>query len=257
MANREITAAQARNGALRVDRLVGRIVGQVLTHGKHLFVEFPPAVHDDGQTLVLRTHMMMSGSWHLYTAGATWKRPQRQAVLVLEAGERVAVCFNAPVVELMVQRVSTLKREQTGLGPDILQKPLDIAKILDRVTRVDQTLAVGAVLLDQHVVAGIGNIYRCESLFLQGIDPWTPVGDLPLDVLEQLVLCAATLMHANLTSTNDVARTFGNGPSRPWVYGRAGRPCRRCAGLISSQKLGMQARTVYWCRACQHPIALE
>ena len=228
---------------------MGRTLAEVRTHGKHLFLEFPSS-EPDGDTLVLRTHMMMTGSWHVYRDGDRWRRPERQRVVSLHAGDRIAVCFNAPVVELLSKRRSSVQHELGGYGPDILAEPLDVADIGRRLRRIDPATPLGVALLDQHVVAGIGNIYRCESLFLQKRSPFAVSGLVTDAEFNELIRCAATLMKANLSTATSAGRTFGS-TDQPWVYGRSGRACRACASTIQSTKLGRQARTVYWCPTCQ------
>jgi endonuclease VIII len=246
---REITGARTAPG-VRADAapLIGTTVTKVEAVGKHLLIR---VVAPDGTELVVRTHNKMTGSWHVYPAGAAWQRPERQARLVIEAGDRVAVLFNAPDIEIS----STAHAEHHGighLGPDILAVPLDLDAIFVRINRAPRQRALGEVLLDQQLVCGIGNIYRCEALFLEGHHPWTSLGAITEPALRALLLTAHTLMRGNLgVGLADIARNFGGGPNRPWVYGRTGRPCRRCGSFIESRRQGEQARTAYWCPTCQ------
>ena len=197
----------------------------VEANGKHVLMRLA-----SGRTI--HSHMRMQGAWHVYPTGRTWHRPGFEARLVLEAGERQAVCFNAPVVSL----ANTPAVDH--LGPDLITEPVDFDAIAHRVALQPATLEVGDLLLDQRVAAGIGNIWRCETLFLHRTHPLTPLA--AVDLVE-LAETAAELMRAS---------TAGHRPS-PWVYGRARRPCRRCRALISSARLGGQARTAYWCPDCQ------
>ena len=176
LVGRSVTAARSRVAGLATDRLVGATVTAVESQGKHLLMRF-----SNGDTL--HTHMRMTGSWHVYPAGGRWQRSGQQARVVIEAGDRVAVCFNAPVVELLASRAEAVHPALAGLGQDLLgTRPLDLEAARTRARRLtaepDGTgggRVIGEVLLDQRVVAGIGNIYRCETLFLCGVDPWTPV----------------------------------------------------------------------------------
>ena len=236
---REVTAAQGRGLGAHARKLVGRTVERVEARGKHLLIRL-----DRG--LVVHTHMRMSGSWHVYSAGERWRRPQHEARLVVECGERVAVCFNAPVVELLVEREEPAHPALSGLGPDVLARPLDLDAIRARARGRPSDTAMAELLLDQRVVAGIGNIYRSEALFLRGIDPWTTLAQLDDAALDALVSTAAALMHAAVAA---------NAATDRWVYRRARRPCRRCGTPISAKRTGEQARTVYWCTRCQPPIA--
>jgi endonuclease VIII len=250
LAGRIVTGATARDARLRIERLLGRTVESVEAVGKNLLITFVGSELDTTE-LVLHTHMMMTGSWHVYPAGATWQRPARQARVVIEAGERVAVCFNAPVVELASASVTARRSSLAGLGPDVLVEPLDLASILERALRTPPEFALGELLLDQRVVAGIGNIYRCEALHLRGLHPWTPRQALTDDDLRELIATAATLMKANLGGSGDIARDFGSGANRTWVYRRTGLPCRTCATPIEARGQGPVNRRAYWCPVCQ------
>ncbi len=231
LAGREVTAATSPAGSV-----VGRTVEKVEANGKHLLVRF-----DSGH--VLHTHLRMTGSWHVYSTGERWRRPPGQARVSLTCGGRVAVCFNAPVVELLVPGGEAFHPALAGLGPDVLDRPLDLAEVRHRARRRPAGTALGELLLDQRVVAGIGNIWRCEALFLQGRSPWAPVSSLGDDELDALVATAGRIMGESLGP-------FTGRPER-WVYRRSGRPCRRCGTLVRSRPQGEQARTAYWCPTCQ------
>ena len=237
--DRVVTGAETRVAGLPVAALVGWRVEAVDARAKHLLVRF-----DSGA--VLHTHMRMPGSWHVYRAGERWRKPGDQARLVLVAGDRVAVCFNAPVIELLAAHGERVHPSLSRLGPDVLIEPLDLADVRRRASDRSPDLPVGELLLDQQVVSGIGNIYRCESLFVQHVHPWTPRHLLDSDEIDALVTTAATLMRGNLEP--------GRGWYKPYVYGRTGRPCCRCGHPIRSARLGEQARTVYWCDTCQAPV---
>jgi endonuclease VIII len=248
---RHITAAEGgtRNRAISFDPtvLIGRTLAVVEPQGKHVLMQFD---HQRESPLLLRTHMMMSGSWHVYPADARWQRPKHQANLILAASDRLAVCFNAPVVELTNETVETAVGVK-HLGPDILKSTFDPRQCVERARRLPSDRGIGEVLLDQTVVAGIGNIYRCESLFLQRHHPWKPVGSLSTQQLVELLVRAQTLMQANLTP-NRIERDFATpGAETTWVYRRSGRPCSVCQTSIISKPQGPQARTAYWCPACQ------
>ncbi len=260
---RTITEARSSLAALGIERVIGRVVRRVEPVGKNLLISFAapesiePTSVGHAETLVLHTHMKMTGSWHVYPAAASWQRPERQARVVLVAGERVAVCFNAPVVELSSAAETNRRRSLAGLGPDVLVEPLAIDEIARRVRATDASYAIGELLLDQRVACGIGNIYRCESMFLERRHPWTPRGALTETELSALVVTAATLMKQNLGSASSMAkpdsvgRDLGAGSNRTWVYRRAGLPCRVCTTVIASRDQGAQARRAYWCPTCQ------
>lgn len=237
----EITAARSAALGPRAAQLVGRTVTAVEAKAKHLLLRF-----DDGA--VLHTHMRMTGSWHVYRVGAPWQRPERQARLVLEAGDRIAVCFNAPVVELLAASEEILHPSLRGLGPDVLAESFDLAEVRRRARAVPRDVRVGDVLLDQRVVSGIGNIWRCEALFAQRVHPATPIASVDDDALDGLVERASRMMRV---SAERRPGEVGAGPGGPWVYGRTNRPCRRCGSPIRSRRQGFDARTIYWCPACQ------
>lgn len=251
LAGRQITSARSAVPAVPADRLVGRTVESVEAVGKHLLIRC-------SGDLVVHTHMRMTGSWHVYPAGERWRKSPASARLVLRCDDRVAVCFAAPVVELL--RAAELARHPSlsRLGPDLLGPAApDPAAVRARArARATASPTAGELLLDQQVVAGIGNIYRCESLFLCGVHPRTPSAALPDEQLDALVTTATRLMSANAgapgPSRSFGARSPGDGPGEAtWVYRRRGRPCRRCGTAVRRDLLGVQARSVYWCPTCQ------
>jgi endonuclease VIII len=222
----------------------GTSITGIEARGKHLLLHTA-----DG--LTVHTHLRMTGSWHLYRPGERWRKPARAARVVLGVPRALAVCFSAPVVEIL--ETSSVGQHPTlrALGPDLCEETAD----LDDASRRLQVLAtdastIGEALLDQRVAAGIGNVYRCDVLFLHGIDPATPVTDVGLEVRRELLEDAARLLRANLAST---ARTTApaHGPGALWVHGRAGQPCRRCGTRIVVAPLGEQARLAYRCPTCQ------
>jgi endonuclease VIII len=217
------------------ERFVGTTVDKVEAKGKHLLMHF-----SSGD--VLHTHMRMKGTWHVYPAGERWRRPADEVRMVLEAGDRVAVCFNAPVVEVMAARDEPVHPGLRDLGPDVLVEPVDVDDVLRRAA-ARPAMTIGELLIDQRVVSGIGNIWRCESLFACKVNPWTPVGQ--VDNLEELVLTASRLMQGAIGKA---------APARRVVYRKTGRPCVRCRTPIRSAPLGDPPRTVYWCPTCQETL---
>lgn len=243
--------AQAQPGMARVpdlDRVRGALVARVWARGKHLLISF-----DNG--LTLRTHLRMSGSWHRYAPDEPWQRPARQASAVIETGESVAVLFNAPVVELLDARELARSRPLATLGPDLLSDYFDVGEAMARLA-VRGEMSVGEALLDQRALAGIGNVYRSEVPFMEGVHPARRVADVDPETLERLLHTARRLLLAN--SRGGARVTTGSTRGAPgeglWVYGRSGRPCRRCGTPIVSGRLGELARSVYWCPHCQ-PLA--
>jgi endonuclease-8 len=231
LAGREVTEA---TGPARP--MVGESVEKVEANGKHLLIRF-------GSGHVLHSHLRMTGSWHVYSTGERWQRPASQARATLTCGTRVAVCFNAPVVELLAPGAEANHPSLSGLGPDVLARPVDLDEIRRRVRRRPPETPLGELLLDQRVVAGIGNIWRCEALFLEGRSPWSPLSSVTDAELDAIVSTAARVMTESLGA-------LAGRPQR-WVYRRTGRPCRRCGTLVRSLAQGEQARMAYWCPACQ------
>src|SRR5437588_3593607 len=217
---REITAARSRVYGFPALRLVGMRVDGVEARGKHLLIRL-----DGGH--VLHTHLRMSGSWHVYPEGRPWRRPESQARLVLEAGDRVAVCFNAPIVELVQPKAESAHPSLGRLGPDVLAADLDLEEVQRRARTRPPDVALGELLLDQQVVSGIGNIWRCEALFVEQRNPWTERQKVSDEGLAALVLTAAKLMRASVER--------GPQAGARWVYRRTGRPCRRCGTRIEAR----------------------
>jgi endonuclease VIII len=240
----------------RVDEdapIAGRLVERVWSQGKHLLIAFSGG-------LVLRTHMRMNGSWHVYRPGERWRRPRPLARIVIETATFVAVAFHVPVAEFHAARDLERGRVLGELGPDFLAETFDVESALHRLRERAQ-VAVGDALLDQRAVAGIGNVYKSEVLFVCGINPFTPVERLADGDLRRLVETARRLLQSNVSPGTDAGiatcyplrRTTGRAhpEARLWVYGRAGRACRRCGAPIHRRKQGPDARSTYWCPQCQ------
>lgn len=230
---------------LRGDRpRLGSTITEVVAQGKNLLVHF-----DGG--LVLRTHLMMTGSWHLYREGERWRKAPHLARAIVGADSGwVAVCFQAPVVETF-HEAGTKPDALAGLGPDLcLAESLRddvIDAIVERVARfstADTTL--GEALLDQRIAAGIGNVYKSETCFVAGLAPGTPIGAVDEPARRLVWTTAGRQLQANLGG--GARRTH---PAGLAVYGRRGRPCYRCGTPIRSAAQGDQARRSYWCPTCQ------
>jgi endonuclease-8 len=213
-----------RAAVLRLDeRLDGRRLERVRAVGKNLLLEFEGG-------LVLRSHLRMRGRWRVEAAGS---KPFGRPWLVLRGRLLQAVLWNGPVLELTRGRSPAVER----LGPDIMAIPPDLAGVLARFREVPQSREVGEALLDQRLVSGIGNMWRAEALFEAAISPWSLLSELDDASLHRVLGEATRLMHA--------------GRAPPRVYRRRGRPCPRCGALVRSQPQGDEARTAYWCPACQ------
>jgi len=238
--------AQPQPGLGRVPDLsvlVETSVTAVEARGKHLLIGF-----SDGRWL--RTHMRMRGSWHRYAPGERWRLPQRRATCVLETDSAVAVCFDAPVAELLASAELERHAGMRALGPDLLAPSPDLDEAVRRL-RSRPAAALGEALLDQRLLAGIGNVVKSEAPFMERMDPWAPVSAFSDSQLRAVVERAATLLRANTAGGRRVT-TGSRAPGESlWVYGRAGRTCRHCGTLIRSRRQGEQARTTYWCPNCQ------
>jgi endonuclease-8 len=246
LAGRVLTSADLRVPALATVDLAGRGVLGVVPRGKHLLTRVEP-------DLTLHTHLRMDGAWQLYRPGQRWSGgPAHQVRVVLATSEWVAVGFRLPVVELLPTREE--HRAVGHLGPDLLGPDWDAAEAVRRL-RERPERAVGEALLDQRTLAGIGAIYRAESLFLEGVSPWTPVGAVPR--LEVVVERAHQLLLLNRDRPTQVTTGDPRRGREHWVHGRAGRPCRRCGTVVASAAQGTPpyARTVTWCPTCQPEVS--
>jgi endonuclease VIII len=231
--------------------IVGRTIESVSARGKHLLIAF-------SGDLVLRTHMRMNGSWHLYRTGIRWQRPARDMRVLVGAGDIEAVGFNVPVAELLTARDLARHTLLNALGPDLLDPAFDAAEAARRI-RARGREVVGDALLNQRVVAGIGNVFKSEILFLAGIEPFTPVAALSDPDIERLVTISREQLAANvMTRSQTLNPSIGRKTTRSldpntklWVYGRGRKPCRRCGAPILARKSGLDARLTYWCPRCQ------
>ena len=231
----------------------GRTVERVEARGKHLLIWF-------SGDLVLRTHMRMNGSWHIYRPGERWQRPHRDMRIVIETPAMHAVAFTVPVAEFVTSHELANHDVVAELGPDPLSDIFNAEEAIERI-QANGDIEIADVLLDQTVIAGIGNVYKSEVLFGARINPFVRVAALTRDQLAEIVAAAMRFMRANVGASASggmvtyagMRRTTGRAePSaRLWVYGRGGQPCRRCGTPISRQKQGPYARSTYWCPRCQ------
>ena len=189
---RVIAARTGGPGALpQVERVVGQEITAVDALGKNLLIRF-------GNGLEIRTHLRMNGSWHRYRPGEPWRRPPARARLVLEVPGAVAVCFDAPVVELLEQRAEALHPSLGRLGPDLLAPDFDPAEAVRRLRDPARaSTPIGEAIVDQRALAGIGNVYKSEVLWIERVAPSTVVADLDDATLTRLVTTAQTLLRAN------------------------------------------------------------
>ena len=245
LAGRRVIAGRAPALPGGGEGLAGRTVARVEARGKNLLVHF-----EDGAAL--RTHMRMTGSWHVYRPGERWRKPGSQARVVLETDAWVAVCFSAPVVELLGPGETERHEALSSLGPDILGETFDFEEAVRRLRALGDT-PLGEALLAQRAVAGIGNIYKSETLFLTRSDPFAAVARIDERTLARILARARELMRASLgPSPRSTRPTLSrDSAERTWVYRREGRPCRQCGTSIRMRRQGIDRRSTYFCPSCQ------
>jgi DNA-formamidopyrimidine glycosylase len=236
LAGRTLIRSDFRVPRLATADLTGDVVTEAASRGKHLLIR-------TGGGLTVHTHLRMDGSWRV-TPAADPVKDSHRIRLVLANDRWQATGYQLGVVELV--RTRDEHRITGHLGPDLLGPDWNLAEAVQRLrSRPERPIA--EALLDQRNLAGIGNLYKAEVLFLRGIDPWTPAGD--VTDLPALVELARRLLNANSERIGQVITGNANRGEQTWVYGRRGRPCRRCGTAIRSQ--GQQDRVTYWCPVCQ------
>jgi len=241
----QVTAAAARTP------LRGRTVSAVEAKGKHLFIRFGDAPDDP----VLRSHLGMHGSWHIYRPGEPWQRPERQARVVIETDSFVAPCFNAPTMELRTARELAADPQLAALGPDAISDAFDADEAVRRL-RARTDLAIGVALLDQRALAGVGNVFKSELLFICKTSPFRKVAELDDAQLRALAEEAHRQLVANRGGGTRVTRPGAPRHETLWIYGRAGKPCRVCGTIVRLRRQGDAGRITYFCPACQAaPVA--
>jgi endonuclease-8 len=237
--------------------LVGRTIERVEARGKWCLVFF-------SGDLILVTHMLMSGSWHLYRTGEKWWMGKDRMRVALKVEGWQAVAFNVPIAEFHTAR--TLERDQriAKLGIDVLSPEYSVEGGVAALARYGEghpDAEVGVVLLNQRVMAGLGNVYKSEVAFTAGVNPFRTMRTLTMVEMEKLAEISARYMRANVVDgKGDGIVTYGGNrrttramdrEERLWVYGRRGQECRRCGGTVMMRKQGEQARSTFWCAECQ------
>jgi endonuclease-8 len=234
--------------------LAGQVVHRVEARGKWLLIHF-----SGGATLV--THMLMSGSWHIYRHGERWQQPRINMRIVLENSDYIAVGFRVPVAQMHTAQSLARDRRIAGAKTDVLSKEFDAEAVAERML-AHAGEEIGDVLLHQHVTAGVGNVFKSEICFVTGVNPFCRVGNLRPEQVRELVEAARRLVGANvLEDSGDSIVTYGgrkrrttneSGPgANHWVYGRNGEPCRRCGEPVRRRIQGPDARVTFWCAGCQ------
>jgi endonuclease-8 len=233
--------------------VLGRTVEKVESRGKWLLIHF-------SGDLILVTHMLMSGSWHLYRAGERWQRPRRDMRVVLATAEFEAVGFNVPVAKFYTERTLARNSAIPKLGPDLLGAEFAADDARARLlAHGDEEIA--NVLLNQRVMTGLGNVYKSEVLFACGVHPFRLVSTLTPAEVDCILERARRFLEANVKDGSDGGMVTYTGlrrttraadpGARLWVYRRQGKECRRCGATILMQRQGPGARSTYWCPVCQ------
>jgi endonuclease VIII len=236
--------------------LAGERLVEVVSRGKHILIRLPD--------VTIHSHLKMEGAWHLYRLGSPWRAPGFSARVVLDTDAWQAVGFQLGTLDVVPRGD---EEQLVGhLGPDLLGSDWDAEVALARLTSRPE-VPIGEALLDQRNLAGIGNLYKCEVLFLLGVHPDTPVGE--VDVVQQVIDKAQRLLAANKDRPEQTTTANSRRGQRHWVYGRGGQPCRRCGTPIRSEALATltdraravgavsgvdnpsRARVSYWCPSCQ------
>lgn len=233
--------------------LAGRIVERVEARGKWLLIYF-------SGDLILLTHMLMHGSWHIYRRGERWQRPYQQMRIMIATENFEAVAFEVQVAQFHTARSLERHRSVPKLGPDVLKTAFDEDEATRRLRELPDE-EVGNALMNQKVIAGVGNVFKSEICFACGIHPFRKVATLTVSEIQCLLDTARKQLAANvLESSMDGPVTYSDSRqtrsamdegARLWVYRRKGKPCRRCGTAIQMQKQGLGARSTYWCPECQ------
>jgi endonuclease-8 len=218
------------------ERLAGRSVTEVRTHGKHLFVAFE-------DQLVIHSHLRMTGLWGVYTDGRRWRRSPGRAWLILRSAGQQVVQFDGPLLELLTESRARFDQRLAALGPDVLAAEFDSERFLARLRSDDPTRGIADALLDQRNVAGIGNIWKAEGCWEAGVDPWRRVADVSDAEVVAIIEGARPRMQRSAST--------GGFEDQTRVYRQAGRPCPRCGVRIEARGQGDENRTTFWCPGCQ------
>jgi endonuclease-8 len=251
--------------------VVGRTVEKVESRGKWCLIFF-------SGDLILVTHMLMSGSWHLYRAGERWRMGRNAMRVVIRTADWEAVGFNIPVAEFHTARSWERSGEVRKLGPDILSQGFTVEGGVARLAaygRENPDAEIAVVLLNQRVLAGLGNVYKSEVAFAAAVNPFRAMKTITPREMEVIVEVAQRYMKANVVDATPASKArspetpdgTGDGivtysgnrqtthamdrEERLWVYRRQGQECRRCGSTVMMRKQGVQARSTYWCPECQ------
>lgn len=240
--DREMTDFRSPLLELQNVDLIGHKIIDVEARGKNLLIHF-----DDGRALY--SHLRMDGSWHIYKPQVSWQKPEQLAKAVIVTNEYIAVCFNAPTVELLTETAIKRHPVLSKLGPDLLKDTFNWDEVLRRLRAYDD-IAIGEALMRQHILAGIGNVYKAEVLFLCKTNPFACVKQYSDHELKTIVYKARELLRQNIQGKMRKTRNSLD-KQRYWVYERSGLPCRKCGTKIQMRRQGIDGRSTYWCPNCQ------
>lgn len=236
-------------------RVAGRTITRVEAKGKHLLINFAAGPNAIQSTpLVLHTHLRMTGSWHIYRSGEAWQKPAHRAVAVIHTEEWIAPCFSAPIVELLTEARANRLKFVVELGPDAITEQFDAEEAFRRLRGLpDQP--VGVAIMNQRLLAGVGNVFKSEVLFIRRMSPFVHIRDLPDADLQALIAESHRLLMLNRERGERQTRFGLNQRQRLWVYGRSGESCYECGQRIRMRRQGIDARSTYYCPRCQNADA--
>ena len=248
LAGATLTGSDLRVPSLATVDLKGGTVREVVPRGKHLLFRL---VGGPGDGWTLHTHFRMDGTWHIYRSGEPWRGgADHQVRAVLRTERQVVVGYRLPVVDLV--RTDDEDAVVGHLGPDVLGPDWDLGEVLRRMA-ADPQREVGDVLLDQTVLAGLGNIYRTEACFLAGVTPFVPVGELEQwdTTARDVVLLGHRLLQANKDRVSQMTTADPRRGRQHWVFEQ--RRCLRCSTRVLTATTGAagRERVAYWCPRCQ------
>lgn len=233
--------------------VTGRTIEQVESRGKWLLIHF-------SGDLILVTHMLMSGSWHIYRRGERWRRGRSHMRVLLANETYEAIAFDVPVARFYTSRTLARNSAIPRLGPDPLRADFSAGDAAARIAAHPQE-EIANVLLNQQVIAGLGNVFKSEVCFVCGLSPFARVHEVSPDQVAALLAAAERLMNINVSDAASGGviiytgarrtRNVSDAGARLWVYGRRGQACRRCGATILMRKQGSAARSTYWCPQCQ------
>ena len=243
--------------------VVGRTVEKVEARGKWCLVYF-------SGDLILVTHMLMSGSWHIYRTGEKWWMGRNRMRAAITCGDFQTVAFNVPVAEFHSARSLERSSQVPKLGVDILGDEYSAeagVRALQEYGAANPDAEIGVVLLNQRVMAGLGNVYKSEVPFAAGVNPFRQMRTITAREMDVMAEVSQRYMKANVVdgaadgivtySGNRRTTHSMNAGDRLWVYGRQGQECRRCGAHVMMRKQGEQVRSTYWCPGCQPWVAAD